>query len=38
MKWSFLLLLAIGAACTMAMPVMELSTEGELIAPARGTA
>merc|ERR1719498_883493 len=27
MKWSFLLLLAIGAACTMAMPVMELSTE-----------
>merc|ERR1719498_1761107 len=27
MKWSFLLLMAIGAACTMAMPVMELSTE-----------
>merc|ERR1719421_1301981 len=27
MKWSFLLLLAIGAACTMAMPVMELSSE-----------
>merc|ERR1719498_1863110 len=27
MKWSLMLLLAIGAACTMAMPVMELSTE-----------
>jgi len=27
MKWSFLLLLAIGAACTMAMPIMELSSE-----------
>merc|ERR1719421_1381026 len=27
MKWSFLLLLAIGAACTIAMPVMELSSE-----------